>query len=135
MRLTRRMLLAVGAAAKQEPAPGRCGWARGGRCWRACGRVLLDDGDEVALLDDVALGDGQLGEDPAALGQDRDLHLHRLEDDQRVTVFYGVALGGYDLPDVGDHFRVDLAHVCLLRAWLPAGKARRQRLSGCGPQA
>ena len=68
----------------------------------------LDDGDQVAFLDDVALGHGQLGQGAVALGEDRDLHLHRLQDDQRVAVLPPVALGGHDLPHVRDHLRTDL---------------------------
>ncbi len=59
---------------------------------------------------------------PATLGQHRDLHLHRLEYHQRVAIGDVVALGGDDLPHIGDHFRADLGHAHLpLEPSRPAG--------------
>jgi hypothetical protein len=52
----------------------------------------------------------QLGDHARTLGQDRDLHLHRLEDDQGVAVLYVIPLGRDHLPHVGDHLRADLSH-------------------------
>src|SRR4051794_10286178 len=40
---------------------------------------LLQHGEDVALLDDVALRDVQRGDRAVLLGEHRDLHLHRLE--------------------------------------------------------
>jgi GntR family transcriptional regulator len=71
---------------------------------------LADLGDEVAFLDDVALGDMQAGERACGFGQDRDLHLHRLQDDQGVTVIDVIALGRDHLPYVRDHLRANLSH-------------------------
>ena len=45
---------------------------------------------------------------PALLGEDGDLHLHRLEDDQGVAGGDLRARLDEDLPDAGDHLRVDL---------------------------
>ena len=70
---------------------------------------LFDNGDQVALLDDVALGHGQPRERARVLGEHRDLHLHGLQNHQRVTIGDGVALGRHDLPDVRHHLRPDLA--------------------------
>src|SRR5215218_3637409 len=44
-----------------------------------------DGGDEVALLEDLALGDVQVLHGAGPLGEDGDLHLHRLEDDEWVA--------------------------------------------------
>src|SRR5580700_2243353 len=74
----------------------------------------LDDGNEVAFLDHVALGYRQLLYRSWPLGQDRALHLHRLQDDQRVAVRHGFTLGRHDLPHVRHHLRADLGHVYLL---------------------
>src|SRR3954454_20621573 len=71
-------------------------------------RRSADDGDQVALLHHVPLVDGQLGEGAIGLGDDRDLHLHRLEDHQGVALGDGVARLGDDLPDVGHHLGADL---------------------------
>jgi hypothetical protein len=74
---------------------------------RSCSADL---GDEIALLDDVALGHMQHGHRTRAFGQDGDLHLHRLQDDQGVTVIDVIALGRDHLPHVRDHLRADLSH-------------------------
>jgi hypothetical protein len=51
-----------------------------------------------------------LGDHAGAFGQDRDLHLHRLEDHQGVTVVDLIAFLRDDLPHVRDHLRADLSH-------------------------
>src|ERR1700735_223430 len=88
--------------------------------------ALFNDGNQVAFLNHVTLGHGELGEGALALGKDRDLHFHGLQDDQRVPVSYLIALGRHDLPHVRDHLRADLGHTCLL-AQLPGDRSRRQR--------
>jgi hypothetical protein len=55
-----------------------------------------DTGDQVTLLDYLALFDREFLDDPRALGEDRDLHLHRFEHHE------GVALGD-DVTPRGDH--------------------------------
>ena len=77
---------------------------------RYSGRRSGDDGDQVALLDDVALGDVHLGDNARPLGQDRDLHLHRLEDHQGVTVVDVITFRRDHLPHVRDHLRADFSH-------------------------
>ena len=62
------------------------------------------------------------------LGQDRDLHLHRLQDDQGVTVIDAIALGRDHLPHVRDHLRANLSHgdsclCCLAGVAPPSGDA------------
>src|SRR6187551_2674948 len=70
--------------------------------------VSLDDRDDVALLDDAALLDPDFLDDPAGGRLHRDLHLHRLQDDERVARLDRVAGGDHDLPDVGDHLGLDV---------------------------
>ena len=73
-----------------------------------------DLGDQLVFLNDVALGHVELGDGAALLGQDGDLHLHRLEDDEGVAVIDVVALGDQHLPHVRDHLRADFRHSSLL---------------------
>ena len=70
-------------------------------------RSVVDDDEHLALLDDVAGGDLDLGHPPGALGEHGDLHLHRLEEDELVT--HGDDLVGRHLhgDDVGDQLRLD----------------------------
>src|SRR5271165_5934210 len=75
---------------------------------------LADDGDQVPFLDHVALRDVHLGDHARAFGQDRDLHLHRLEDHQGVTVVDVIAFRRNHLPHVRDHLRADFSHRGLL---------------------
>src|SRR5580693_644632 len=82
--------------------------------------ALFDDGNQVAFLNHVTLGHGELGEGALALGKDRDLHLHGLQDDQRVPVSYLIAFGRHDLPHVRDHLRADLGHHMPPRVSSPA---------------
>jgi hypothetical protein len=79
------------------------------RLWRSA-----DDGDEVAFLDDVALGHVHGGNDAGAFGQDRDFHLHGLEDDQGVAVIDMITFCRDHLPHVRDHLGADLSHRRLL---------------------
>ncbi len=67
-----------------------------------------DGGDQVALLEDLALDDVQLLDGARALGEHRDLHLHRLEDHQRLAGRHLRPRLDEHLPDTGDHLRVDL---------------------------
>jgi STAS domain len=73
-----------------------------------------DLGDQLVFLNDVALGHVELGDGAALLGEDGDLHLHRLEDDESVAVIDVVALGDQHLPHVRDHLRADFRHSSLL---------------------
>src|SRR5271166_1491742 len=75
-----------------------------------CSRQLADDRDQVAFLDHLALRDVHLGDHAGAFGQDRDLHLHRLQDHQGVTVVDVIAFRGNHLPHVRDHLRADFSH-------------------------
>src|SRR5438270_5397186 len=72
---------------------------------------LLNDSDDVALLDDAALLDTDLRDRPCQRGFHGDLHLHRLEDHERIALCDGVALGDDDLPHVRDHLGEDLGHL------------------------
>src|SRR5256885_7031847 len=69
---------------------------------------LVDDRDQVALLDDIALVDRELLDHPVGLGEYRDLHLHRLENDQGVALGHLVPGAGDHLPHVGHHLGPDL---------------------------
>src|SRR5215207_2527487 len=68
---------------------------------------LLDDDQHVAGADRVTGADADLFHRPAALGVDVVLHLHRLEHEQRLTVFDGVAHGDEHLHDRALHRRAD----------------------------
>jgi very-short-patch-repair endonuclease len=72
------------------------------------GNASFDGGDEVALLDHVALVHGDLAHCAGDLADHRYLHLHRLEDHQRVSVADLVTGRGDDLPDIGHHLGPDL---------------------------
>ncbi len=54
--------------------------------------------------------DGQAPDDAAVLREHRDLHLHRLEQDEGVPRRDGVALGNLDAEHGGDEFRADFRH-------------------------
>src|SRR5437016_7794701 len=66
---------------------------------------LPEDNERVALGHRLALRDDDLLDDPGVLGLDRHLHLHRLEDHDRVALLDAVAHLHLDLPhgarDVG----------------------------------
>src|SRR5438045_8706107 len=71
-------------------------------------RPLPDNRDQVALLDDVTLVDRELLDHSVGLRDDRDLHLHRIEDDRRVALGHLAPLVGDHLPHVGHHLGADL---------------------------
>src|SRR3979411_561821 len=71
---------------------------------------ILEDGDRLPLLDHLALPDQDLADGARHRGGDRDLHLHRLEDHQRVVLLDLLADLGDDLPQVADQLRLDLGH-------------------------
>src|SRR5262245_15590773 len=71
---------------------------------------LVDQCDQIALLHDVLGLDVELPHDARDLGHDRDLHLHRLEDDELVSLGDHLALVDTNLPDVGGDLRSDLVH-------------------------
>lgn len=55
---------------------------------------LFDDGNDVALLDDAAFGHIHFGHNPGSGGLDRNLHLHRLQDADRVSVTLACSMAG-----------------------------------------
>src|SRR5256885_10819071 len=69
---------------------------------------LVDDRDQVALLDDIALVDRELLDHPVGLGEYRALHLQRLENGQGVALGTLVPGAGDHLPHVGHHLGPDL---------------------------
>src|SRR4029077_3365311 len=71
---------------------------------------LLDDGDGLPLLDHVAFFDEDLPDGARHRGGDRDLHLHGLEDHQRVVLLDLLADLGDDLPQIADQLGLDLGH-------------------------
>src|SRR5580692_9182177 len=89
----------------------------------------VDDGDQVAFLDYVAFGDVHAGDRAGAFGDDRDLHLHRLEDDQGVAVVDLITFGRDHFPHVRDHLRADLSH----RRLLSVTPGRLARGAACLP--
>ncbi len=83
-------------------------------------RALLRELDErVALVDGLALLAEDLRDGSGVLGLDWHLHLHRLEDRDRVALLDRVADGALDLPyGAGD--------VCLYRRHVNLQEADRQ---------
>src|SRR3954452_3831157 len=73
--------------------------------------LRLFEGDEdVALGDGLALLAADLGDLARVLGLDRHLHLHRLEDDDRVALVDLVADLDLDLPDCAGDVRFYVSH-------------------------
>ena len=72
--------------------------------------TLLEHGHDVALLDLVLGDDAHFLHDGIVRSRDRDLHLHRLEDDELVAL--GDSSPGFDtdLPHVGGDLGADLGH-------------------------
>src|SRR5690606_41834113 len=68
-------------------------------------RRSSDLGDEVALLDDIPDRDTDRGHGARRLGEHGDLHLHRLEDHQRVAFGNYVTLSHDDLEHGRYHLR------------------------------
>src|SRR6266480_3677683 len=60
---------------------------------------LFEDDEDVALGDRLALLDPDLGDLAGVLRLDRHLHLHRLQDDDRVPLVDLVTDGDFNLPD------------------------------------
>jgi hypothetical protein len=107
--------------------PPRARWCPGARA-----RAQPDDGDQVAFLDDVALGHGQLqGETCRRSSARTGISIFI---DSRITRVSPscdlVALGRHDLPHVRDHLRADLGHVHLL-ASSPASRRQGFRHHHC----
>src|SRR5438552_2211734 len=67
-----------------------------------------EDDQHVALVDGLALLAADLGDRAVVLGLDRDLHLHRLEDHQRVALVDLVTDRDLDLPDVAGDVGLDV---------------------------
>src|SRR5262249_31698698 len=72
--------------------------------------ALVDDGDQIALLHDLLRLDVELTHDAGDLGDDRDLHLHRLEDDDLVPFGDHLPLLRHHLPHVRRDLGPDLRH-------------------------
>src|SRR3954468_6043410 len=70
----------------------------------------FEDYQRVALADRLPLLAGDRLDDPAVLGLDRHLHLHRLEDDGRVAFFNVVPGSHLDLPDGAGDVCLDVGH-------------------------
>src|SRR4051795_11917806 len=71
---------------------------------------LLKDDQRVPFGDRLALRAPDLLDPPLVLGLDRHLHLHRLEDHDRVALLHGVADLDLDLPHGAGDVRLDVAH-------------------------
>src|SRR5690242_17787950 len=78
-------------------------------CWERRS-VLVDVRDEVAFLDRLLRLDVDFSDDTRNLRDDRDLHLHGLEDDDLVSLGHHLALFGDDLPDVCGDLGPNLVH-------------------------
>src|SRR5215213_1101970 len=79
--------------------------------WRAPrSPISLQDYEDVAFADRIALRAADLLHGPVVFRLDRDLHLHRLEDDDRVAVRHLVADRDLDFPDVAGDVRLDVRH-------------------------
>src|SRR5215207_9221260 len=71
---------------------------------------LFEDDQDVALGDRLALLTADLGHLPRILGFHRHLHLHRLQDHNRVTLVDLVPHGHLDLPDGAGDVRFHVGH-------------------------
>src|SRR3954451_18848425 len=67
--------------------------------------------EDVAFADRLALLAADLLHGPVVLDLDRDLHLHRLQDDDRVAIGNRVADGDFDFPHVPSYVSLDVRHV------------------------
>src|SRR3954454_14036592 len=72
--------------------------------------ALLQHYEDVAFAHRLALIAADLLDDPIVFGLDRDLHLHRLEDDDGVAVGHLVADRDLDFPDVAGDVCLDVRH-------------------------
>src|SRR5437764_10454659 len=79
LEIVRRVTPAAGSSTSSRPPP------------LAEPVSLLEDNERVALGDRLALLDDDLLDDSGVLGLDRHLHLHRLEDHDRIALLDAVA--------------------------------------------
>src|ERR1700759_1026699 len=94
LEIVRRTTWGAGSSTSRGPEGGRGSVARGR------GSVsLLEDNERVALGDRLALAAPDLAHDAGILGLHRHLHLHRLQDDDRIALLDGVADLDLALPD------------------------------------
>jgi GNAT superfamily N-acetyltransferase len=93
-------------ATSRDKTPFPTPLARSGRAPEGGSRK--DRRDEVALLEHLTLDHVQVLDGAGVLGEHRDLHLHRLEDDQGVARGHLRTPFDQDLPDAGNHLRLDL---------------------------
>src|SRR5215207_6551233 len=77
---------------------------------RRSSTVLLQHHEDVAFADALALLAANLLHDAIVLGLDRNLHLHRLQDDDGVAVGDLVPDRDLDFPDVAGDVRLDVCH-------------------------
>src|SRR5690606_41477123 len=75
-------------------------------------RGLLHDGEQVPLVYHVALGDADADDGARLLGEHRDLHLHRLQQEQGGSGRDPVPRRGGHPVDAGGHLGADLGHLC-----------------------
>jgi hypothetical protein len=76
-------------------------------------QALFDNGDLVAFLNRIALGNQDFFDHAGAGGADRDFHFHALKDDDRVVFLDTCADGGFDLEDFAGDFGLD-CRICHL---------------------
>src|SRR5215207_6052852 len=72
--------------------------------------ALLQHHQHVAFADRLALRAANLFDDAVVFGLDGNLHLHRLEDDDGVSIGYLVADRDLDFPDVAGDVCLDVCH-------------------------
>src|SRR5690606_38272914 len=82
----------------------------------------LDDQEDVALVHRLAFLGLDLEHLAVVVGLDGHLHLHGLDDDERVALLDLLPLADRDLPDGAGDVRLDLRrHACVsVRSWGPA---------------
>src|ERR1700694_4279052 len=76
---------------------------------------LLDDRERLTLLHDVAFLGADLFHSARDRRGHRDLHLHRLEDHQRVVLLHMLTNLHDDLPEIADELRLHLSHALSLQ--------------------
>src|ERR1700744_509318 len=106
LEIVSRTTWGAGSSTSRRPEGGR------GSVSRGRGSVsLLEDNERVALGDRLTLAAPDLAHDAGILGLHRHLHLHRLQDDDRIALLDGVADLDLDLPDGARDVGLDVGHV------------------------
>src|SRR5262245_58256217 len=91
---------------------------RGSKLIDSCSGSVLENGDDLALLDELVLGDQHHANRASIVGEDGDLHLHALDVDDGLARLHPVADLGNDLAHGPGYLgsRLELGQPALLPA-------------------